>query len=341
MSTSITNDITFREITRELNISIAEAIMLLTELITASKGRGKSVSRAMECIRLGSEALKNKEKSVRFIDCVHASLEERIHLRTRTQSDIRYIANRFIKYCPGLSNRQIRSISPEDCRKYIDQTFSTPRQRQKGRLILSGIFSTGIRKGWCSSNPISQVRSPLIKETRIRTLTTGESKILLQTAARLFNGECLPAIAIMLYAGIRPHEIQRLTWQEVDLQNNAIYIPPQHSKTGGARQVTIQPVLKKLLKPKDNAQPNNHKICPRNWSLKWKRIRQNAGWGTEQPWIQDILRHTFASYYSAYYKNWNTLQLEMGHSDTHLLRTRYLNLDGITHTQAKRFWKGV
>ena len=41
---------------------------------------------------------------------------------------------------------------------------------------------------------------------------------------------------MMLYSGIRPHEVARLTWAQVDLRERAIYILPQHSKPGGWRE---------------------------------------------------------------------------------------------------------
>ena len=50
----------------------------------------------------------------------------------------------------------------------------------------------------------------------------------------------------------------------------------------------------------------------------------------------NALRHTFASYHAAHFRDLPALQLEMGHRSSDLLRTRYLNLPQVQ--QAKEYW---
>ena len=65
---------------------------------------------------------------------------------------------------------------------------------------------------------------PKPKETRIHILKPEEITRLLHTAERYRDGKCLAAVGMMLYAGIRPHEVARLTWDEVDLEDGEGYI---------------------------------------------------------------------------------------------------------------------
>ena len=66
-------------------------------------------------------------------------------------------------------------------------------------------------------------------------------------------------------------------------------------------------------------------------------MRQSAGWNRlTRPWPQDVCRHSFASYHAAKYRNLHELQLQMGHRDSTLLRTRYLVVPAAR--TAKRFW---
>ena len=149
------------------------------------------------------------------------------------------------------------------------------------------------------------------------------------------GGCCLPAVGMMLYAGIRPHEVARLTWEQVDLEGGTISILPQHSKTGGARLVTIHKPLARLLA--QFRQEKTAKICPRQWVKHWCRLRTQAGWNTRNHrWQQDALRHTFASYHLRHFRSYSELQYEIGHRDTNLLRTRYVDMSGVRRT--KRFW---
>ncbi|MBQ6942659.1 MAG: hypothetical protein IJN23_08850, partial [Akkermansia sp.] len=113
------------------------------------------------------------------------------------------------------------------------------------------------------------------------------------------------------------------------------YILPQHSKTGGARRVTIhKPLLKILRRYKESTYEK--KICPPGWLRHWRELRRAAGWGGDKPWPQDALRHTFASYHLSHFRSYAELQVEIGHRDATLLRTRYLCMNGV-HASAQ-FW---
>lgn len=109
----------------------------------------------------------------------------------------------------------------------------------------------------------------------------------------------------------------------------------QCSKTGGVRSVEICPSLKQLLNSYKVSE-NASSICPKNWKHRWKDIRDDAGF--KGLWVQDVLRHTYASYYAKYFKDLPRLQLNMGHCNLSLLRSRYVNMNGIFMKDAKAFF---
>ncbi len=309
-----------------------EAAQVACVAIKSGKGRTK---RALRCIAAGAEVLKKQEHTVSFEKAVAAALEARRERRVRTVYDFRYFTRRFMKRCPGLARRKVRAISAQDCAQYIEMAFDTPRQRQKARLILSGVFGTAVKRGWCSENPVARVEAPQVVEKRVPILTPQEIKDLRQTAEAYQGGNCAVAVGMMLYAGIRPHEVARLTWAQVDLRERAIYILPQHSKTGGARRVTIHKPLLRILRA--HRRGNGERICPPNWLWHWRELRHAAGWGTpSHPWPQDALRHTFASYHLSHFRSYAELQVEIGHRDATLLRTRYVDQRGVR--SSAQFW---
>ena len=63
-----------------------------------------------------------------------------------------------------------------------------------------------------------------------------------ETLNRVVLYLCLPAAVLMLYAGVRPQEVRRLRFRHLRLENGELIIPSTHSKTGGSRLVTLQPV---------------------------------------------------------------------------------------------------
>ncbi len=317
---------------RSTGVPTLEAAQLACAAIKA--GRGK-VKRALTCIAAGADALKQQERTVTFEKAVAAALESRRERRVRTVYDFRYFTRRFMKRCPGLEKRKVRAITAQECAQYIEKAFDTPRQRQKARLILSGVFGTAVKRGWCSENPVAKVEAPRVVEQQVPILTPQEIEQMTTTAEEYRGGSCAPAVGMMLYAGIRPHEVARLTWAQVDLQERAIYILPQHSKTGGARRVTIHKPLLRILQT--HQQADEERISPPDWLRRWRELRRAAGWNTpDHRWSQDALRHTFASYHLSYFRSFAELQLEIGHRDASLLQTRYVDQRGVVN--AKSFW---
>ena len=112
---------------------------------------------------------------------------------------------------------------------------------------------------------------------------------------------------------------------------------PPTTQQDGRRQASYfaSRIGKDLQKVREKTTPRKEeKICPGNWRKHWTELHRAAGWiGKRQEgsaavthWQPDVLRHTFATHHLAVYRNYRELQVEMGHRDTTLLRTRYLSL---------------
>ena len=97
----------------------------------------------------------------------------------------------------------------------------------------------------------------------------------------------------------------------------------------------IPPVLNRLLIT-HSRELKEEKICPIDWQRRWRKIRDNSGF--RGYWVQDVLRHTYASFHAKNYADLPRLQLNMGHRDLSLLRSRYVNMHGISRIEAKSFF---
>lgn len=316
---------------RDCRINAIEGATFVRDAAALS---GRKLNKAKQWIVTGLNEQKRKLTSIKFDEAVQAALKARSERRARTLIDFRYFSKRFMRLCPELSKRYMNFISSQECYTWIQQAFKTPHQQRKARAVLSGIFSTAIKQGWCDINPVSRVDVPKAKEATTHILNSNEIEKLKRSAQNYRNGRCEAAIGLMLYAGIRPHEVERLTWYDIDLEEKAIYILPRHSKTGGARRVNIHaPLLSILQKIKGE---DEALICPPNWLKHWSKLRQKAGWDKEHPWKPDTLRHTFASYHLQYFRSYTELQIEIGHRDSQLLRTRYLDMRGVQNAKSFR-----
>ena len=323
------------------SVTLIQAARLVLEIKEALGDEICTITRCREVVSLGLNAIKNKHQTVSFGTAAVECLRSKSHRRPRTLTDIRSIIHKLKKSNPELEHTSLRNLSVEECQNILMNTFTTSRQMHKARLILSGIFSFSVKRGWCDENPILRVDTPFLQEQEIPALTLKEITQLLKAAMEEFDGSCAAGAALMIFAGIRPQEVERLLWENIALRDGCIILNSKHTKTGGARHVTILPVLAKWLKfCRDRTKPGpGTPICPKGWTIKWRKIRKKAGWGgRKKSWVPDCLRHTYASYHAKHFKDYNLLQMEMGHRSSSLLRTRYLNMKGISPQTATRFW---
>ncbi|MBO7521975.1 MAG: hypothetical protein J6T16_07020, partial [Opitutales bacterium] len=76
---------------------------------------------------------------------------------------------------------------------------------------------------------------------------------------------------------------------------------------------------------------------PPNFDIKWKAVRDASGF--KGVWVQDVLRHTYASYHAKKFRDLPRLQADMWHFDLSLLRSRYLNTACISRAGADAFFR--
>ncbi len=325
-------------ILKKTGIGIVDAARLVAEMSEAT--RFKRLKHLRKIAALGTEAFLRERHAYSFAEAYSRFLESKSHLRERTLQDYRKTQVAICKFAPALLRKNVCSFTPKICGELLDSAFRTRRQRFKAYSVLRTFFAYCLRKNWCVENPVAAIDVPVVREHEIVPLSLDEIDKIFRAAATTHLEECVPAIALMLYAGIRPQEARRLRWRDIDLVEKTVSVSPRHSKTGGCRHVTISPRLEKILRKAAKQNPENASICPHNWTRKWRKIRSVAGWDCRKnPWRQDVLRHTFASYHLKYFKNLSLLQCEMGHSSTKLLSSRYLSMRGITVSSAENFWQ--
>ena len=230
------------------SVTLIQAARLVLEIKEALGDEICTITRCREVVSLGLNAIKNKHQTVSFGTAAVECLRSKSHRRPRTLTDIRSIIHKLKKSNPELEHTSLRNLSVEECQNILMNTFTTSRQRHKARLILSGIFSFSVKRGWCDENPILRVDTPFLQEQEIPALTLKEITQLLKAAMEEFDGSCAAGAALMIFAGIRPQEVERLLWENIALRDGCIILNSKHTKTGGARHVTILPVLAKWLK---------------------------------------------------------------------------------------------
>ena len=284
---------------------------------------------------LGVEVYEENLCSEPFAVAIEKFLEQKKDLRPASYREYKSVLRRMLRDSPEYTHRNVRSIRAKDCLAIISKGNPSAHTFDKARRLLHCFFAYALQHNWCSENPVSRLQAKKKKELTVPVLRLAEINRLLEAVTKPEHRDCAAAVGLMLWGGLRPTEVTRLRWVEVDLEDMVVRVLPRVSKTGGARLVTIQPILLRWLKRFWPVEEGDGTVAPRNWVRRWQLLRHDADL---IPWRADALRHTFASYHLRHFMDIQQLQLEMGHSTASLLFSRYLNLGFISKADAAAFW---
>ena len=323
-----------QEVLGKAKVSVLDSARFVRNILDAKPSDSKLTDAqfVLKVIEAGLRNIRAKEMSL--ADGFALYLKSKQHLRPDSIRDIRCIGNRLLRTKPELGKRNFSELSVSECEEWLNAAFHTNPQFNKARTMLHGLFEFALRREWCDKNPIKRIERKKVVEKEIQPLKLAETKRLIKTAQNE-SPEYAVVAALLVYTGIRPREVRRLTWRDIDTEEKTITVRSQCSKTGGVRQVEIPPVLNRVLIA-HSRELKEEKICPTDWQRRWRKIRDNSGFRGR--WVQDVLRHTYASFHAKYYANLPRLQLNMGHRDLSLLRSRYVNMHGISRAEAKSFF---
>lgn len=308
-----------KQLLKEVQLTPTDLARLALETIESLGDMAQNLPR-LELISIlrrtlqeGVAALKAATQTVPLQEAAWASVEARRDLRPASRRDLRHFARRILRV-PGAAGLPLRAITAAQCKHILNAAFgSSPSAYTKGRAILHSIFAYGMRQEWCDANPVARIAVPKVREQVIRPLEPRQVETLKATAELPEFSDMRLSLRLMLYGGLRPAEVSRLNESDFNWDDGQVIVRPTTSKTGGGRAVPLRGM--QGVRKKD-------RIIPRDWQRRWRALRDAAGF--RGAWVPDICRHTFATYHAAHFRNLPELQLEMGHRDTSLLRSRYM-----------------
>jgi integrase len=241
---------------------------------------------------------------------------------------LRDLDSRLSYFAAKFDGQMVGTITTRDIDVFLRELPVGPMTRNHYRAVLVQAYNFAVRNGYASSNPaIDAAKAKVIGETP-GILTVEQASALLVNAAP----EILPYFAIGLFAGLRRAELERLDWSEIDFESDLIEVKAENSKTATRRFVTLQPNLRAWLMPlrqlKGSVTPFD------DFKQLFERARAVAG---INEWPQNALRHSFASYHLAHFKNAASTALELGHHDSRVTFAHYREL--VKPKEAARYWK--
>jgi integrase len=244
-----------------------------------------------------------------------------------SERHLRDIRSRLGVFAEKFDGQMVATITTKEIDHWLRSlnVSAVTRNHYRGLLLLA--FNFAVHQGYATANPAKEAAKAKKRSGDIGILTVTQAARLLESAAP----DVLPYLTIGLFAGLRSAEIERLDWNNIDFDSGLIEVTAQNSKTAQRRLVTMQPNLREWLLPlrkhKGNVTPAN---CFRQF---FEQAREAAG---IDEWPINALRHSFASYHLAHFKNAASTALELGHHDSRITFAHYREL--VKPKDAERYW---
>jgi integrase len=265
----------------------------------------------------------------------------------RTLVQERQILGAFVK---RFRNTPLDNFTHRDVDSWLRGLDKAPQTVANHFAIVRRFFN------WCEKeelltvrNPIKRAEKPKVPYTFPTTITPDAMGKLLAAAKELMNEQpaepwrqMLAYLCIGGFAGVRTSEIKRLQWEEINWQADETdengkpvyrgWVHVHKSKRVVPRNVEILPVLRRHLEP--IALESSPVFSMSSQKEADMRIELERRAGVEMP--HNCLRHSFASYHIAMWRDYVRTAFEMGHTSPRMTEQKYVVV--IPKVMAEKWW---
>jgi len=247
----------------------------------------------------------------------------------KTERYVKSLGHYLRQFSAGRAEKPIAEFSFAEIEDWMSR-YPCADTRRTWLSRLSPLFSFAVRRGYIEKNPCDRVERVTVDRQPPVILTPAQSRLLLATVPTMLR----PYLALGMFAGIRPEEITRLDWSQINFETKTARVD---GKTRRWRIVPLPDVAVRLL---EKHPVKSGPVAPSHSTVtRWKH-RARAALGLPR-WPQDLLRHTAASYLVALHQDAAKVALWLGNSPRILMShyhepvsaeacAEFWNLDGIT-----------
>lgn len=183
-----------------------------------------------------------------------------------------------------------------------------PQSVRNYLTVLSSMFSYAVKQGRSPRNPVVNVERPDVLRDEPGILTPGELRRLLQH----LPADTVPYVVLSAFAGLRPMEVRRLKWQDINFQTGLVTVKSGTAKTKRRRTVPMTENLKAWLRPL--AQAAGPVVELADLTVRQKRLKPARERAGLLHWPHDCLRHSAATYWLQTEGDAARVALWLGHS---------------------------
>ena len=240
----------------------------------------------------------------------------------------------FVPFRDKFKNCIVSEVSPAQAQKYIDGHAKWNEVTRNTHVRhLRTFYNFLIGTGHATINPFLTISFAKVAggKLRAKVLSVNDTEKLLQYAFDSGDKAACASMALVLFCGVRVDEVDRLTWDSIDLISDVPFVDIDHAKNGRRRVNELPENAVEWLK----ACQSKGKVTPDNYAKTMQRLRKKA----KIEYAQNAARHSFASYHVAMHQDGTKTAFMLGHPDPQLLYSHYRKL--VRREDAARYWEIV
>lgn len=273
----------------------------------------------------GQQSELNLSRPVSLAQCVVELLAAK-RSGNRRAVYVQSLAQYLNRFASGRGERLLVSFAAEEVESWLAQ-FPVASSRQTWLNRLSTLFSFAVRRGYLATNPCDRVERVTVDLKPPVILTPAQSRLLLTTCPTV----CRPYLVLAMFAGIRPEEVLRMDWSQINLEAGTALVD---GKTRRRRLVPLPAVAVAWLAQHPL---RSGPVAPSHSTVRRWLHRARAVLGLPR-WPPDVLRHTAASYLLARHQDAGKVALWLGNSPKILLSHYH---EPVAAAACEEFWRGA
>ena len=266
-------------------------------------------------------------------EALAAYLEFKKARRAATLIELKQKVGRLAASFPSTPVSEITGAKIAD---WLTDTFETTFTRRKYLNVLKTFFKFARTRYGLTINPADKVQLDIAEtdQSEVTAYTVEEARRILHAAsASPLASKIVPMIALGLFAGLRPAEVQGLDWADVSLVARRARVSPETAKRRRARYVDMADNLIEWLTP--HAQERGPVALP---LITFRRERAKIIEAAGCTFLKDGFRHSFGTYHLAAFEDPARTALAMGHrSNQDIVFTNYRKL--VTREEGQAYWQ--
>lgn len=198
---------------------------------------------------------------------------------------------RLVKFRALHGGVSMADITTDHVQKWLRGLGKQAPQSQKNYLtVASSMFAYAVKLHKAPRNPVKEIERPDVMREEAGILTPAELRRLLQ----YLPADTVPFVVLSAFAGLRPAEVQRLEWRDVNFATGIVSVRASKSKTKRRRTVPMSPNLVAWLRPL--AKDAGKVVALADLTIRQKRLKPAREKAKLVRWPHDCLRHSAATY---------------------------------------------